>query len=98
MGGFNYIEFAPKGDSLAFGFNRIKGDEVAPGLEPKHKKEPGFALKTVVLTLKNQSAIRATPCGRAPSFGFFSGGKVNLPPAVGESPRRLAEEVHSPFR
>lgn len=96
MGGF-FIWFCPQGRHLAFGFSRIKGDGVAPGLKAKHEKGLGFHLKTQVLSIKNQSAIRATPCGRAPSFGFFPGGKVNLPPVIGDAHGGVARERLSPM-
>ena len=97
--GVLFNHFCPQGLVFAFGESRIKGGVAAPGLEPKHEKGLGFHLKTQVLSIKNQSATRVTPCGRAPSFGFFPGGKVNLPPVSGEKPwGRLAEEVHSPER
>ena len=76
----------PPRATLCLWFQSDKGRRSRPRVETKASKEPRFVLKTVVLTIKNQSVLMATPCGRAPSFGFFSGGKVNLPPASGESP------------
>ena len=42
MGALFKLVLPPKGDALAFGFNRIQGGLAAPGLEPKHEKGLGF--------------------------------------------------------
>lgn len=98
MGGLIDLNFAPKGDALAFGFNRIQGGVAAPGLKPKHKRTCDFGAKVTRPNHKKPKRLGGRRAYRKPLALVFSRvAKSSCHPLVARSPRgRLAQEVRSP--